>query len=43
MSKRNYYCLVAGLPDIVPDDKKLHLASVEVEGLSAGGTSSGRF
>jgi hypothetical protein len=30
MSKRNYYCLVAGLPDIIPDDKKLHFSSVEL-------------
>lgn len=30
MSKRNYYCLVAGLPDIVPDDKKLHFSSVQL-------------
>ena len=30
MSKRNYYCLVAGLPDIIPDDKKLHYSSVEL-------------
>ncbi len=28
MNKRNYYCLVAGLPDIIPDDKKLHFSSV---------------
>lgn len=30
MSTRNYYCLVAGLPDIVPDDKKLHFTSVQL-------------
>lgn len=30
MSNRNYYCLVAGLPDIVPDDKKLHFSSVQL-------------
>ncbi len=30
MNKRNYYCLVAGLPDIVPDDKKLHFSSVQL-------------
>ncbi|MDD4757283.1 MAG: DUF2764 family protein [Prolixibacteraceae bacterium] len=30
MSKKNYYCLVAGLPDIIPDDKKLHYSSVEL-------------
>jgi hypothetical protein len=30
MSKRNYYCLVAGLPDIIPDDKKQHFSSVEL-------------
>ncbi len=30
MSRRNYYCLVAGLPDIIPDDKKLHFSSVEL-------------
>ncbi len=27
---RNYYCLVAGLPDIVPDDKKLHFSAVQL-------------
>jgi hypothetical protein len=30
MSTRNYYCLVAGLPDIIPDDKKLHYTSVQL-------------
>lgn len=30
MNKRNYYCLVAGLPDLIPDDKKLHYTSVEL-------------
>lgn len=30
MNTRNYYCLVAGLPDIVPDDKKLHYSSVQL-------------
>ncbi|MDD4108958.1 MAG: DUF2764 family protein [Prolixibacteraceae bacterium] len=30
MSKRNYYCLVAGFPDLIPDDKKLHFSSVEL-------------
>ena len=30
MNKRNYYCLVAGLPDLIPDDKKLHFSSVEL-------------
>jgi hypothetical protein len=30
MNTRNYYCLVAGLPDIVPDDKKLHFSSVQL-------------
>ena len=30
MNKRNYYCLVAGLPDIVPDDKKLYYTSVQL-------------
>lgn len=30
MNQRNYYCLVAGLPDIVPDDKKLHFTSVQL-------------
>lgn len=30
MIKRNYYCLVAGLPDLIPDDKKLHFSSVEL-------------
>ncbi|MBW6534711.1 MAG: DUF2764 domain-containing protein [Mariniphaga sp.] len=28
--KRNYYCLVAGFPDLIPDDKKLHFSSVEL-------------
>jgi hypothetical protein len=32
MNTRNYYCLVAGLPDIVPDDKKLHFSSVQLCG-----------
>ena len=30
MIKLNYYCLVAGLPDLIPDDKKLHFSSVEL-------------
>lgn len=30
MNKRNYYCLVAGFPDLIPDDKKLHFSSVEL-------------
>ena len=30
MNKRNYYYLVAGLPDLIPDDKKLHLSSVDL-------------
>jgi hypothetical protein len=30
MSSRNYYCLIAGLPDIVQDDKKLHFTSVRM-------------
>jgi hypothetical protein len=30
MSKRNYYCLVAGLPDIILDDKKQHFSSIEL-------------
>ncbi|SHF69287.1 Protein of unknown function [Mariniphaga anaerophila] len=30
MNKRNYYCLVAGLPDLIPDDKKLHFSSVKL-------------
>jgi hypothetical protein len=30
MIKRNYYCLVAGFPDLIPDDKKLHFSSVDL-------------
>jgi hypothetical protein len=30
MIQRNYYCLVAGLPDLIPDDKKLHYSSAEL-------------
>jgi hypothetical protein len=30
MNKRNYYCLVAGFPDLIPDDKKLHFSSVDL-------------
>ena len=30
MIQRNYYCLVAGLPDLIPDDKKLHFSSAEL-------------
>lgn len=30
MNKRNYYSLVAGLPDLIPDDKKIEMASVEL-------------
>lgn len=30
MRKRNYYCLVAGLPDIVLDDRKMAMSSVEL-------------
>jgi hypothetical protein len=30
MIHRNYYCLVAGLPDIIPDDKKIAYTSDEL-------------
>lgn len=30
MSRRNYYCLIAGLPDIIQDDKKLHFSSLRI-------------
>ncbi|MFW6246532.1 MAG: DUF2764 family protein, partial [Tangfeifania sp.] len=30
MIQRNYYYLVAGLPDLIPDDKKLHYSSAEL-------------
>ncbi|MCL1821865.1 MAG: DUF2764 domain-containing protein [Prolixibacteraceae bacterium] len=30
MKKRNYYCLVAGLPDIVIDDKKMAMPPVQL-------------
>ncbi len=30
MTRRNYYCLIAGLPDLVQDDKKLHFSSLKV-------------
>jgi hypothetical protein len=30
MIQRNYYCLVAGLPDLIPDDKKLPYSSVDL-------------
>ncbi len=30
MIHRNYYCLIAGLPDIIPDDKKLHYSAEEL-------------
>ncbi len=30
MNKRNYYYLVAGLPDLIPDDKKQHFSSVDL-------------
>ncbi len=30
MIERNYYCLVAGLPDLVADDKKLAFSSVQL-------------
>jgi hypothetical protein len=30
MNKQNYYCLVAGFPDLIPDDRKLHFSSVEL-------------
>lgn len=30
MSKRKYYYLIAGLPDIIPDDKKLVFSSVQL-------------
>jgi hypothetical protein len=30
MNKRNYYCFIAGFPDLIPDDKKLHFSSVEL-------------
>ncbi len=28
MNKRNYHCLVAGFPDLIPDDRKLHYSSL---------------
>jgi hypothetical protein len=30
MFKRDYYCLVAGLPDLIPDDKKLHITTLNL-------------
>ncbi len=30
MTRRNYYCLIAGLPDLVQDDKKLHFSSLRI-------------
>ena len=30
MIERNYYCLVAGLPDIIPDDKKISYTADEL-------------
>jgi hypothetical protein len=30
MMRRNYYCLIAGLPDITHDDKKLHFSLVKL-------------
>ncbi|HOR99760.1 MAG: DUF2764 family protein [Prolixibacteraceae bacterium] len=31
MSRRNYYCLIAGLPDIIQDDKKLHFSTSRIK------------
>lgn len=30
MNKKNYHCLVAGLPDLIPDDKKRYFSSAEL-------------
>lgn len=30
MNKKNYHCLIAGLPDLLPDDKKRHFTSAEL-------------
>ncbi len=30
MTRRSYYCLIAGLPDILQDDKKLHFSSLRI-------------
>lgn len=30
MTRRNYYCLIAGLPDLVQDDKKLHFSALRI-------------
>jgi hypothetical protein len=43
MNKRKYYYLIAGLPDLIPDDKKLTFSSVQITELSAGKSSSFRF
>ncbi len=30
MTRRSYHCLIAGLPDIIQDDKKLHFSSLRI-------------
>ncbi len=30
MNKKNYHCLIAGLPDLIPDDKKRYFSSAEL-------------
>ncbi len=30
MNRKNYHCLIAGLPDLVPDDKKRYFSSAEL-------------
>ena len=32
MNKKNYHCLIAGLPDLIPDDKKRYFSSAELRG-----------
>ena len=41
--KRNYYCLIAGLPDIVADEKKLIFSSVEFREMLQEGLSNADF
>jgi hypothetical protein len=36
MMQRNYYALVAGLPDIVPEDKKIVLYLCAIKGDASG-------
>lgn len=39
--KNNYYCFIAGLPEVFLDDRKLALVRERVSGVGSGGSEEG--